>query len=116
MNKLLEAQTEDEFAQSLLNGDDTRHPRTARMADRAKPFISRLVDESARDALLEAALTFAWANRHTFNAQYESPEMYWTRSLKAAALTRDKWLIWSAIVPGAFQKKWVLAARLGDHY
>lgn len=116
MSKLHEALTRDEFIELLIIGDDPKHPSTARQMDRAKPFISRLVDDNARNALLESAFSFAWDNRHTFNARYESKEMYWTRSLKAAALTRDKWLIWAAIVPGAFTKKWVLGARLGDHY
>lgn len=112
--KLLEAENREEFDQLLLQGDPT-HPHMAMMADRAAKFIANLADEAQRDALLEEALDFAWRNRHTFNAQYESLGMFWTRCLRAAALTREKWLVNWATMPGVFEKRWILGRRLGDY-
>ncbi len=106
--------TEDRetFERMLLVGDPKR-PHTARMAGRAQKFIGGMADRT-RDHFLEAALDFAWAHRVTYNPQYEALEMFWTRSLKAAALTRDKWLISVATLPGVYEKKWVLGRMLGE--
>ena len=102
----------EEFERMLLVGDPKR-PHTARMAGRAQKFIGGM-DSRTRDQFLETALDFAWANRHSFNTQYEALEMFWTRSLRAAALTRDKWLTSVATLPGVYEKKWVLGRLLGE--
>ena len=104
--------TRDEFEDWLLVGDK-KHPRTARMVDRAKKFIGGMGDRS-RTVFLEAAMDFAWDNRYGFNPQYESPDMYWSRCLRAAALTRDKWLVDVATLPGVYEKRWVLGRMLGE--
>jgi len=106
--------TEDRptFERMLLVGDPKR-PHTARMAGRAAKFIGGMGNRT-RDMFLEVALDFAWNNRHSYNPQYEALEMFWTRSLKAAALTRDKWLISVATLPGVYETKWVLGRMLGE--
>ncbi len=106
--------TEDRetFERMLLVGDPKR-PHLARMVGHAYRFIGGMASNT-RDRFLEAALDFAWNNRQSFNTQYEALEMYWTRSLEAAALTRDKWLISVATLPGVFEPKWVLGRRLID--
>ena len=92
---------------------DPKRPHTARMAGRAAKFIGGMADKT-RDAFLEAALDFAWAHRVTYNPQYEALEMFWTRSLRAAALTRDKWLVSVATLPGVYERKWILGRMLGE--
>jgi hypothetical protein len=104
--------TREEFEEWLLVGDK-KHPRTARMAGRAQKFIGGMTDR-ARTAFLEAALDFAWINRLAYNPQYERPEMFWTRALRAAALTRDRWLVSVATLPGVYEKRWVLGRMLGE--
>src|ERR1017187_6389163 len=98
--KILDAKDQNALAEFLL-GSDPRHPRTARLVGRATKFIGGM-DDPQRTAFLEAALDFAWEHRHTFNAQYESIEEFWSRCLHAAALTRDKWLVSWAVLPGVF--------------
>ena len=100
------------FERMLLVGDPKR-PHTARMAGRAAKFIGGMGSRT-RDVFLETAMDFAWNNRHSFNTQYEALEMFWTRSLKAAALTRDKWLVSVATLPGVYEKRWVLGRMLGE--
>ena len=97
----------------LLYGVDPKHPITAKMTGRAQKFIGGM-DERTGMAFLEIAVDFAWEHRHSFNTQYESIEMFWTRCLKAAALSRDKWMVSVATMPGVYEKKWVLGRRLGE--
>lgn len=101
----------EEFERILLVGDP-KHPHTARMVGRAQKYMGRMGDRT-RDAFLEAAVDFAWEHRHTFNSQYESLDMFWERALKAAALTRQKWLVSVGVLPGVFEKRWVLGTMLG---
>lgn len=105
----------EQFEEWLLYCDplDPRHPHMSRMADMAKPYIGGM-DERSRDAFLEFALDFAWAARYNFNQQYESRYKLWARCLRAAALSRDKWLISVATLPGVYVKRWVLGRRLGE--
>ena len=101
----------EDFDRALLVGDPKR-PHTARMAGRSAKYIGGMGDRS-RTVFLEAALDFAWEHRHSFNTQYESLDMYWERALKAAALSRQKWLVNVAMLPGVFEKRWVLGTMLG---
>jgi len=109
--------TEDRatFERELIVGTDekqrTGHYR--RMADRANKFTAGMAATTAAH-FREEALDFAWTNRHSWNLQYESIEMFWTRCLRGAALTRDKWLVSVATLPGVFEKRWVLGRRLGE--
>ena len=112
MAQLIFTEDRETFERCLLVGDPKR-PHTARMAGRAAKFIGGMSDKT-RDAFLEAALDFAWAHRLTFNPQYEAIEMFWTRSLRAAALTRDKWLVSVATLPGVYERKWILGKMLGE--
>jgi hypothetical protein len=106
--------TEDRqtFEHMLLVGN-LKQPHTVRMVDRAAKFVGGMPNESGT-RFLEAAVDFAWENRNSFNLQYESLEMFWTRCLEAAALTRDKWLVSVATLPGVFESRWVLGRRLVD--
>ena len=112
MAQLMFTEGREEFERMLLVGDPKR-PHMARMAGRAQKFIGGMSDKT-RDAFLEAALDFAWAHRLTYNPQYEALEMFWARSLRAAALTRDKWLVSVATLPGVYERKWVLGRLLGE--
>ena len=112
VERMIYTEDRETFERMLLVGDIKR-PHTARMAGRAQKFIGGMADRT-RDYFLEAALDFAWANRNSYNPQYEALEMFWTRSLKAAALTRDKWLISVATLPGVYEKKWILGRMLGE--
>lgn len=103
----------EEFEQAILVGDP-KHPHTARMAGRASRYIGGMGDR-ARTAFLEIALDFAWEHRHSFNLQYESLDMFWERALKAAALSRQKWLVAVATLPGVYENKWVLGTMLGKN-
>ncbi len=112
MAQLMFTEGREEFERMLLVGDPKR-PHMARMAGRAQKFIGGMSDKT-RDAFLEAALDFAWAHRLTYNPQYEALEMFWARSLRAAALTRDKWLVSVATLPGVYERRWVLGRLLGE--
>lgn len=113
MSRLLEAENRDQFTQELLNGSDPKHPHTARMAERAQRYIGGM-DEPQRDAFLEAALEFAWQQRHQYNAQYEPLWKFWERCLSQAALSREKWLVSvCGPLPGTWEKRWILGRRLG---
>jgi hypothetical protein len=85
----------------------------APMLKRAEKFIGGMADRT-RDLFLETALDFAWTNRHSFNPQYEALEMFWTRCLQGAARTRDKWLVSVAMLPGVYERRWVLGRMLGE--
>jgi hypothetical protein len=113
MAQLIFTENREEFECMLLVGNDPKRPHTARMAGRAAKFIGGMSDRT-RDHFLETALDFAWTNRHSFNTQYEALEMFWTRSLRAAAMTRDKWLVSVATLPGVYEKRWVLGRVLGE--
>ncbi len=112
MAQLIFTEDRETFERCLLVGDPKR-PHTARMAGRAAKFIGGMSDKT-RDAFLEAALDFAWTHRLTYNPQYEAIEMFWTRSLRGAALTRDKWLVSVATLPGVYERKWILGRMLGE--
>ena len=115
MSKLLEAENQDQFTNELLNGSDPKHPHTAKMAERAGRYISGMTDVD-RDVFLEAALEWAWNQRHSYNAQYEQLVVFWERALAQAALVRDKWYVSvPGPLPGTWEKKWVLGRRLGRH-
>lgn len=110
---MIYTETREEFERMLLVGDP-RRPHTAKMADRSARFIGGMSDRM-RTTFLEAALDFAWEHRLSYNPQYEALEMFWTRCLKGAALTRDKWLVDVATsLPGVYEKKWVLGRLLGE--
>ena len=111
--KVLDAKNEAELAEFLL-GSDPRHPRTARVVERLQRFIGGL-DDSQRTVFLEAFLVAAWENRHSFNAQYEQLLQYVDRCAGIAALTRDRWLVSIATMPGVYERRWVLGRRLGKH-
>ncbi len=106
--------TEDRetFERMLLVGNP-KHPHTARMVGHAARFIGGMSNKT-RDRFLETSIDFAWANRNTYNPQYEALEMFWVRCLEATALTRDKWLVSVATLPGVFEDRWVLGRRLID--
>ena len=108
MAQLIFTEGREEFERMLLTG-----PRKARLIDRTAKFIGGMADRT-RDVFLETALDFAWEHRHSYNPQYEALEMFWTRCLKGAALTRDKWLISVATLPGVYERKWVLGRMLGE--
>ena len=112
MAQLIFTEDREAFERMLLVGDPKR-PHTARMAERAKKFMGGMADKT-RDYFLETAIDFAWQNRHSYNPQYEALEMFWARSLRAAALTRDKWLVSVATLPGVYERKWVLGKILGE--
>ena len=111
--KLIYTASKNEFDQLLLVGNDPKRPHTARMAGRAQRYIGGMSDRT-RDVFLEAALQFGWDNRLSFNAQRESLDMFWERCLQGAARTRDKWLVSVAILPGVYEKRWVLGRLLGE--
>ena len=110
--RMIYTEDRETFERSLLVGDPKR-PHTARMAGRAQKFIGGMADKT-RDFFLETALDFAWTNRYSYNPQYEALEMYWTRCLKGAAMTRDKWLVSVATLPGVYEKRWILGRMLGE--
>lgn len=107
--KLLEAENRDEFTEALLY-----NPRTARMLERSGHYVGGM-DKIQKDVFFEAAVEWGWNNRHSYNAQYQRLEVFWDRCLRAAALTRDRWLISVSIGPGVFEKRWILGVRLGRY-
>ncbi len=104
--KILDAGSPDELAAFLLENN--------RAGRRLQPFIGGL-DEPQRTVFLEAFLKAAWDNRHSFNAQYEQLGRYVDRCLGIAARSRDRWLVSIAVLPGAFEKRWVLGRLLGKN-
>ena len=112
MAHLIFTEDRETFERMLLVGDPKR-PHTARIAGHASRFVGGM-NSKTRDRFLESAVDFAWDNRASYNPQYEALEMFWSRCLEAAALTRDKWLISIATLPGVFESKWIIGRRLID--
>ena|ERR1017187_7300489 len=109
--RLLNAKDANELAELLL-GSDPRHPRTARLVGRAERFIGWLDGDAQRTAFLEEALDAAWHTRHNWNLQYNSIEEFWTSCLQIAALTRSRWLVSVATLPGVYEKRWIRGGQL----
>lgn len=73
------------------------------------------MSSSDKDAFLRIAIEAAWDHRDEFKPRpgYGLPQ-YWKRCLKYAATSRDKWRVAVATLPGVFEQRWVLGARLGE--
>ena len=115
MTKLTYTEDRETFERWLIVGENDKQlgGHYARMVERANRFTAGM-DSKTAVFFREEALDFAWANRHSFNLQYESKEKFWERSLRHAACTRDKWLVSVATLPGVYEKRWILGRMLGE--
>ena len=80
-------------------------------------FLAGLSDAD-RTVLLQLTIDSAWDNRDTLPSYMSKPGFglpkFWKRCLKFAATSREKWLVSVAVLPGVYEKKWVLGQRIGE--
>ena len=92
--------------------DMFRPPHAARMLEATGLFTGRMRDAD-KEAFLELALDTFWALRNTIH-NCADIQKNWLRALKTAALSRDKWLLFTSIAGVITGREWVLGRRLGD--
>lgn len=92
--------------------DIFRPPHVARMLEQAGRFVGAMT-KADKDALLGIALANMWELRNDITCA-SSISIVWNASLKLAARSRDRWLIWPN--GSLTDSKWVLGTRLGEHH
>lgn len=113
MSKILDTKDCEELGKFLLG--DARHPRTRKLCDILQGYIGGM-DDAQRDVFIEEWLSWVWEHRHSFNPQYEGLMEFCRRGMRAAAECREKWLISvPGVLPGVWEKRWILGRRLGRH-
>lgn len=92
--------------------DIFRPPHVARMLEHAGSYVGAMTKRD-KDAFLELALDHIWNNRHQIKATNDI-QVVWHDGLRAAAHSRDRWLIWPH--GSLTESKWVLGVHLGNHH
>jgi hypothetical protein len=86
-------------------------PHAARMLEAAGHYTGRMRNVDKEDFLAVALDTF-WALRNTVHSSSDI-QRNWLRSLKTAAVSRERWLLFTSIAGVITGSHWVLGRMLG---